>query len=138
MGAGADVNQADKDGTTALMVAPKKGHRDVVELLVGAGADVNRADKDGTTAPMSASKKGHRDVVEALVGGGGRRGGRTGGGRGLTRLNVSEQGPDLLSGGGARRVKPTDVDTHTDRRPLILSITMPRSPTQVRGCSPVL
>ena len=136
MGAGADVNQADKDGTTALMVAPKKGHRDVVELLVGAGADVNRADKDGTTAPMSASKKGHRDVVEALVGGGGRRGGRTGGGRGLTRLNVSEQGPDLLS--GARRVKPTDVDTHTDRRPLILSITMPRSPTQVRGCSPVL
>ena len=38
---GANVNAKDEDNYTALILASKKGHKDVAELLIAKGADVN-------------------------------------------------------------------------------------------------
>jgi len=54
IGAGADVNAADADGTTALMAACHHRRVACAEVLVTAGADVNARSKDGRT-PLSAS-----------------------------------------------------------------------------------
>ena len=47
--AGADKNQAMKDGATPLRIASQKGHAEVVRLLIEAGADKNQAMTDGAT-----------------------------------------------------------------------------------------
>ncbi len=44
---GADVNARNKDGDTALMLGCRRGHLEVVKLLLEKGADVNARDKDG-------------------------------------------------------------------------------------------
>ena len=64
---GAQVNQADSDGITALMIAAKRGHAFVVGLLLEKGAQVNQADSDGITALMIAEQNGHMGVVELLL-----------------------------------------------------------------------
>ena len=46
---GAEVDRANKDGTTPLYVAGHNGHVAAVRLLLDNGADINRADKDGET-----------------------------------------------------------------------------------------
>ena len=52
--AGAYVNLADPDGTTALEVAILNGHYDTAALLVERGADTNKADSAGM-APLYAT-----------------------------------------------------------------------------------
>ena len=42
--AGADVNSADSDGITPLIVAAQSGHQQSVQLLIDEGADVNKTD----------------------------------------------------------------------------------------------
>ena len=64
---GADVNQKDEDGNTALMRASYWGYKEVVELLIRNGADVNQKDEDGNTALMRASCGGRKEVVELLI-----------------------------------------------------------------------
>jgi ankyrin repeat protein len=64
---GADVNLANNNGATALMIAAESGHKDIVELLLGKGADVNKPTTDGWTALMIAAQNGHKDIVELLV-----------------------------------------------------------------------
>jgi uncharacterized protein len=44
---GAAVDQTDKNGATALMLAASKGHADIVQALCEAGAEVGRADAAG-------------------------------------------------------------------------------------------
>jgi uncharacterized protein len=44
---GAAVDQTDKNGATALMLAASKGHADIVQLLCEAGAEVGRSDAAG-------------------------------------------------------------------------------------------
>jgi ankyrin repeat protein len=44
---GAAVDQTDKDGATALMLAARKGDADIVQLLCEAGAGVDRSDAAG-------------------------------------------------------------------------------------------
>jgi ankyrin repeat protein len=39
---GADVNLVHNNGATALMIAARKGNKDIVELLLEKGADVNK------------------------------------------------------------------------------------------------
>ncbi|POM80749.1 Serine/threonine protein Kinase [Phytophthora palmivora] len=57
---------------TALIVAAKEGHRDVVRFLVNDDkADVNAKDKYGWTALIGAAKEGHYDIVRFLVNDGG-------------------------------------------------------------------
>jgi hypothetical protein len=51
---GADVNQKNFRGATALMGAAAAGPPSVVKYLIEKGADVNARDKDGVTALMAA------------------------------------------------------------------------------------
>jgi ankyrin repeat protein len=61
---GADVNEKDKEGWTALM---KTDNRRIAESLIKHGADVNAKDKDGWTALMIAALIGRFDIVKYLV-----------------------------------------------------------------------
>ena len=60
---GADVNQKNFRGSTALMAAAIDGIPSVVRYLLEQGADVNASDKDGTTALMFA--EGRRAYFDA-------------------------------------------------------------------------
>jgi hypothetical protein len=64
---GADVNAAEENGWTALMVASDNGHLPVVKLLVEKGADVNKAKNNGRTALIFASLWGYLPVVKWLL-----------------------------------------------------------------------
>ena len=66
-----DLNTVDPvTGMTALVLASRRGHDDVVFLLCkGAAAnDIHRADAQGGSALMLAAAAGHTDVVELLLG----------------------------------------------------------------------
>jgi ankyrin repeat protein len=62
-----DVNAAEPDGFTALMLASEKGHLEVVRALVDAKADVNAKLSYGITALMWAASRGHLEIVRALL-----------------------------------------------------------------------
>jgi ankyrin repeat protein len=64
----ADVNLADKNGQTRLMLAARDGDLPAVQALLSNGTDVNVADEDGWTALMSAAENGHLTTVRALLG----------------------------------------------------------------------
>ena len=65
--AGADVNNRDEDGSTALMCAAEHGHMEIVKLLMR-HPDINiaAADNDGLTALSVAMEAGHRDIGVVL------------------------------------------------------------------------
>ena len=63
----ADVNAANKDGITALMVASAAGRDGMVRLLVQNGAKVNARDTDGWAALMYAADAGDWSVVKELI-----------------------------------------------------------------------
>jgi ankyrin repeat protein len=52
--AGADLNIADRDGTTPLIMAIVNRHNDVAGLLIEKGAELNAADSTGMTALYAA------------------------------------------------------------------------------------
>lgn len=74
-----DLEIEDYNGQTALNIAARNGHLDVVKLLLnfsqpcndGTGRmkriDVNHADRDGWTPLRSASWGGHTEVVKLLI-----------------------------------------------------------------------
>ena len=64
--AGADINDRNMFGRTALMEAAERGNRDVVKYLHQAGADLNTRYMDGRTAVMMAAAAGHGYVVKYL------------------------------------------------------------------------
>ena len=65
--AGADVNQADADGSTPLHWAVQRDDPALVELLVNAGANVKAANRYGI-APLSiAARNGNAVIVERLL-----------------------------------------------------------------------
>ena len=63
---GADPNQADHKGYTALIHAAKDGRLELVEILVTHGADTNKRSKKGRLPITKAKKNRHFDVVEYL------------------------------------------------------------------------
>lgn len=64
---GATIDTAEAlDAETPLMRAARKGHFDIVKLLVGAGADPLRHDKDGRTAKWHAAEEAHQEIVDFL------------------------------------------------------------------------
>jgi ankyrin repeat protein len=65
--AGADVNDAAADGTSALVVATHSGHSALALLLLEHGADPN-AIGSGYTALQIAIRQGDVEVVKALLG----------------------------------------------------------------------
>ncbi|GAB0086675.1 uncharacterized protein DMENIID0001_007760 [Sergentomyia squamirostris] len=74
-----DLEIEDVNGQTALNIASRNGHIDVVRLLLNftqpladgtgriRGVDVNHADRDGWTPLRSASWGGHTEVVRLLI-----------------------------------------------------------------------
>mmetsp|Transcript_23402 Transcript_23402/g.51369 ORF Transcript_23402/g.51369 Transcript_23402/m.51369 type:complete len:453 (+) Transcript_23402:266-1624(+) len=58
---------AAEDGSTALHIAAKAGHTQVVCLLLEEGFEVDRVDKDGASALYLAARYNHRDAMIALL-----------------------------------------------------------------------
>ncbi len=67
LNAGANINYADSNGWTALMMAAVYGHIDIVRLFLEQGADVNHADTLGYTALMWAAVYEHTEMVRLLI-----------------------------------------------------------------------
>ncbi|XP_028638098.1 photoreceptor ankyrin repeat protein [Grammomys surdaster] len=64
-----DVNQQDKEGNTALMLAAQAGHISLVTLLLNyfAGLDLERRDQRGLTALMKAAIQDRSECVVVLL-----------------------------------------------------------------------
>jgi ankyrin repeat protein len=65
--AGADVNQQDSSGKTALMASVELGHMCLTQLLLSSGADVNKPNSRGETALHVAASGGKVDAVRLLL-----------------------------------------------------------------------
>ena len=63
---GADVNEKDASGRTALMIAANRGHTYVVQLLLERGADAGVRDNNGTSAIEFAESRGFQRIVSML------------------------------------------------------------------------
>ncbi len=65
---GADVNEAQGDGTTALHWAAMKGNAELAQMLIYAGANHRATTRLGAYTPLYlAAKGGHAAVVAALL-----------------------------------------------------------------------
>ncbi|NXX41942.1 PANKY protein, partial [Tricholaema leucomelas] len=64
-----NVNQEDKDGNTALMMAAQAGHITIVNYLLNyyPMLEVDKRDPRGLTALMKAAVQGRQDCVAALL-----------------------------------------------------------------------
>ena len=67
VGKGANVNEKDNNGKTALMKASSNGNVEVIKTLIENGAKVDEKTNNGSTSLMWASDRGHVEVVEALL-----------------------------------------------------------------------
>jgi ankyrin repeat protein len=64
---GAQVNETDQEGATALIQAAAEGKDDVVQLLLNAKADINLKDHYGSTATMHAASRGQTGCLKLLL-----------------------------------------------------------------------
>jgi len=62
-----DINKANSDGFTPLLIAAYYGHTSLVKYLVENGADVNRQDNRGWTALMYATYYNYVEIAEILL-----------------------------------------------------------------------
>ena len=62
-----DVNGVDDQGNTALILAGRFGHNEVVRALLIARADVRVKNNEGKTALMLAAEGGHDQTVATLT-----------------------------------------------------------------------
>ena len=63
---GAEVDRANKNGRTPLIVACQQGQVDAARLLLDKGAEVDRAREDGQT-PLAIAKSKDRSAIVALL-----------------------------------------------------------------------
>lgn len=64
---GMDVNTADRQGTTLLMMAARNGNTEVVKSLLASRANVNRRNQYGDTALSLAALNGKLDTAKLLI-----------------------------------------------------------------------
>ena len=64
---GADPNEANQYGTTALLAACYDGKEACARLLLDRGADLNKATSDGGTALMLACREGHEPCARLML-----------------------------------------------------------------------
>ncbi|GAB6032265.1 hypothetical protein CHUAL_010907 [Chamberlinius hualienensis] len=67
LGDEADVNLADKNGTTILFTAVFHDHIDVVEYLLSKNVDVNKSDKYGGTPLFAAAFNNCQEILKRLL-----------------------------------------------------------------------
>ena len=65
--AGADVNQKDYKGMTALYSAARNRNIECIKILVKAGAEVNLTDREGCTPLMVAAANGYNRCLDQLM-----------------------------------------------------------------------
>lgn len=66
VGAGADINKADKRGQTALFYAAKAGNKETVKYLLEQKINYSTTDNSGNNARVVAYQTGHSDIIEIL------------------------------------------------------------------------
>jgi ankyrin repeat protein len=64
---GADIDQQDTLGNTALLQAVKSNDKNMVKLLLDLNADVNVANSYGTTPLICAAREGSADIAQLLI-----------------------------------------------------------------------
>lgn len=64
---GMDPDTTDSAGNTALMIASRMGHKDMVAVLITRKAHVARRSVHGDTAVNLAALNGHTEIVRMLV-----------------------------------------------------------------------
>jgi len=62
-----EIDTANNDGNTALMLASRNGHADIAKKLIVKGANLDTANNYGNTALMLASYNGYTDIVKELI-----------------------------------------------------------------------
>ena len=67
LAAGADSNEQNQNGMTALMCSAERGFLDGVKALLDADVDVNMSDSQGRTALALACEQGNRETVRTLL-----------------------------------------------------------------------
>ncbi|MHC5154822.1 MAG: ankyrin repeat domain-containing protein [Planctomycetota bacterium] len=67
LAAGVDVNAANPNGQTALMLAAYNGHTKLVEMLIGRGGQVNHLDSVNRTALMYCCSGPFPETVKVLI-----------------------------------------------------------------------
>jgi ankyrin repeat protein len=63
----ADVNIADVNGNTPLIVASELGYQEVANTLVEAGAQIDSTNNVGKTALMACASKGEKEIALMLI-----------------------------------------------------------------------
>jgi uncharacterized protein len=65
--AGADIEQRDANGRTAVLAATDGNHVEVVRALIARGANVNAQDRQRDSAFLLAGARGYTDIVRATL-----------------------------------------------------------------------
>jgi hypothetical protein len=65
--AGADIEQRDASGRTAVLAATAGNHVDVVRALIARGANVNAQDAQRDSAFLLAGARGYTEIVRAAL-----------------------------------------------------------------------
>ncbi len=63
---GSDINEADDDGSTPLMLAAVNGQSEAAKFLLDSGADPSKKDVDGWDAAKLARNAGYEDVAKMI------------------------------------------------------------------------
>ena len=64
---GAEINQMDSNGCSALFYAVTLGHADCTQYLLQNGAEPNRQDRKGRTAAHCGAAKGQLETLKILA-----------------------------------------------------------------------
>ena len=104
------VNPAiqDKEGYTALHLACKNGHKEVVGMLLEKGVDINSTNKEGQTALDVAIENYRQGIADYLVS----QGALTGEELSQKRSSKSSEAKDGL--------EPSSSPTHPEKKPVSL------------------